>query len=256
MWQAVVDALFQQPQGAVARIPASQIWHPVSAGMRQTVAFPVGQRATYAIPLTDTWSLHVDDFGEHYDARLSICVTPAPAEPSIPRTPVNNGVLVQRQAGTATPARGAAPARPHSGGIEQAIKESPGTTLLVTTALGALFGALGGSKNSAMTGALVGGVAGLAAVSVATEEDPSKKAEMSVELAQMMAKLLSENRGSSSSRRPALDSRDAETTQKLLPPQAEATGRVKLTKAQSGRGKKKPESSTEKARPGRRKPKA
>ena len=57
-------------------------------------------------------------------------------------------------------------------GIEGALEQTPGASVLTLLALGGVIGlALGRSGEAALVGAVVGGVAGLAAVSVANAEE-------------------------------------------------------------------------------------
>lgn len=250
-WQDLVDSLLNAPAGSLVRVPVALIVHPISAGMRQTVGFPVGQKATFSIPLSEDLSLHVDDFGQHYDVRLSRYVAPVAAGIEQPaRTPVTS---LRQYGERALASAGRPPRLASGGGVEQAIKDAPGSTLLVTTALGAFFGALGGSKESTMTGALLGGVAGLAAVSMATEEDPGKKAQMGAELAQMMAKLLAKDERPSPARAAALGTRGREITDKLLPAATEHPPFLEPTKVRKGSQAKKGEGGSARAGASRRK---
>lgn len=160
-WQGILTMLMLQPEGTIARIPATEITHPSGAGLVATLGFPLGQSASFSAPLDDGRALWVNDFGSHYEAQL------LPHQSTF------------------------APAHvPASGGaaIEDFLRESPGTSFLAATALGALFGALTRTKEGTMAGALMGGVVGLSAVSVAASRPGHERSERAKELAELLAR--------------------------------------------------------------------
>ena len=69
-WTQVANLLAQQPAGTRLRITKSWMEHPVDGGLRHGVGLPVGQVADYRLRLPDCRGLHVQDFGEHYEAHL------------------------------------------------------------------------------------------------------------------------------------------------------------------------------------------
>lgn len=145
-WAQVALYLQQQPPGTLVRLHASQVEHPLDAGMSQSLGMPTGQRADYRLDVSDDWRLAVLDFGIHYDAWLES--------------------IVKRSA------------------LENALRESPGSTVMGATALGALLGlAVGRSERSALTGAVIGGLAALTGVAVSNAEDRPRTAHTALAVA-------------------------------------------------------------------------
>jgi hypothetical protein len=118
--------------------------HPRDAGMLPAVGAPSGQRATYSVRLAEGDALYVYDYGTSYLAKLVKA------------------------------------ARAPLAAMETTLRESPGSSVLGATAIGALLGlALGGSKESTLVGAIVGGMVGLSAVSVANADSSPATSDVS-----------------------------------------------------------------------------
>lgn len=179
-WKGVIAALRKKKPGSVARIPISQIAHPLDAKMVPTAAAPVGQRADFKRVLDAESLIHVQEFDRHYEAQIFIVITVPDAKPKL------------RERSEPSPARApesrsaqrSSESREHaSNALLDVARDQPAITLLGVTALGTLLGAaLGGSKNGAATGAIIGGCAGLAAVGLATAESSPATAQLSKEM--------------------------------------------------------------------------
>lgn len=132
-WAHMVERLREQVPRRGYAIQRHQIEHPRDGGLTFSVGLPIGQRASYLAHLDDGEVLAVEEFGDRYIAALR---------------------------------------RPVIRGVESALEETPGASVLALLALGGVIGlALGRSGEAALVGAVVGGVAGLAAVSVANAEE-------------------------------------------------------------------------------------
>lgn len=149
-WLDVADALAQDGPGSAVVAWASQLPHPLDAGMRRVVTFPaVGQSEEYGLALPGG-ELRVRDFGTHYEATL------------LPRPTLET--MLQREPGSAV------------------------LGAVVLGAL--LGTALGKSQESALTGALLGGLAGLAGTAVANAETSPATARVAGALAADLSRSL------------------------------------------------------------------
>lgn len=131
-WDHMVARLREQAPRRGYAIQKHRIEHPHDGGLTFSVGMPIGQRASYMRRLEGGEVLAVEELRDRYLARLR---------------------------------------RPVMRGVEGALEETPGASVLTLLALGGVIGlALGRSGEAALVGAVVGGVAGLAAVAVANAE--------------------------------------------------------------------------------------
>lgn len=71
-WADVETLLKSRPLGAVLRVPKSWLEHPRAHGMRLGVGIPAGQRVDYVKRLDESTRLEVEDYRQHYMARLNV----------------------------------------------------------------------------------------------------------------------------------------------------------------------------------------
>jgi hypothetical protein len=70
-WPDIATELATHPAGTRLRFHKSLVEHPRDAGMRPGVGLPVGQRADFRLTFRpECWGLHVQDFGDHYEAHI------------------------------------------------------------------------------------------------------------------------------------------------------------------------------------------
>lgn len=180
-WKGVIAALRKKKPGSVARIPISQITHPLDAKMVPTVAASVGQRADFKRVLDAETLIHVQEFDRHYEAQLFIVITIPDAKPKLRAKP-QPAPEPDTNAESDSEQRSVAVGSHASNALLDVARDAPAMTLLGVTALGALLGAALGGKNGAATGAIIGGCAGLAAVGLATAESSPATAQLSKEM--------------------------------------------------------------------------
>lgn len=151
-WAGVLAWIKQHTPGNAFKMLPHQIQHPKDAGMTVAVDVPLGQRATYRMMLSANTDLVVRDFTTHYEAFLELRPTPS--------------------------------------GIEKALTDSPGTSVVGMVAAGALLGLMfGRSKNAALTGAAIGGLAGLAGVGVANARTSPQTSKVALDLLKIMEEM-------------------------------------------------------------------
>ena len=139
-WMQIVREM-RDAGRAEATLGSAAMQHPRDAGMHHAVGVPSGQRATYALRLADGGALYVYDFGARYVAKLVVA------------------------------------ARAPTTALEATLRQSPGSSVVGASAIGALLGlALGSSKESALVGASV------SAVSVANAESSPATSDASLDV--------------------------------------------------------------------------
>ncbi len=127
-WEDVLYALRGKPWRSAIRLRKGVLPHPLEVGMTTSTGLPVGQNADYRFVLQDGAGLHVQDFGQHYEAHLD-------------------------------------EAHPDVNLYDHFRKDAPTTFVASGAALGAAVGgAVGRDASSALVGGLIGGLlAGIAA---------------------------------------------------------------------------------------------
>lgn len=72
-WVDVYVKLTASPRRAIVRVPKNQIVHPVTAGARESVGLPVGQRRDYRFPPDQaSRGMHAQDFGHEWRVHLDL----------------------------------------------------------------------------------------------------------------------------------------------------------------------------------------
>lgn len=182
-WNDVVAVLREQPIGMKVEVPATAIAEPAGPGWH---SLPTGADGCPAFggELDAQHGIIVRALGANYEA--SLCRLPqtqqAPSPPTVvppaaprraaPQTQVAVPVRVESRTELVVEAQ-----RERS--LANVIADSPGETLLLTTAIGTAIGALLGGARGALAGAVAGGGAGLASVALSTAATSPVTAQIS-----------------------------------------------------------------------------
>ncbi len=134
-WQNVLDALDGHEPGSILRLSKRSVPHPLDQGARESVGLPQGQSADYRWELESGESLHVRDFGTHYEAHIDL------VDPAVDL-------------------------------LAHLANDAPGTMITGSAAGGALIGtAVARTAAGALVGGLVGGLVGALGVALLTQDD-------------------------------------------------------------------------------------
>lgn len=71
-WNQVLGQLANLPDHEIVSLPKWPIPHPLHAGAVEHVGLPRGQSADYRWKLRDCRGLHVQDFGDHWEAHIDL----------------------------------------------------------------------------------------------------------------------------------------------------------------------------------------
>lgn len=124
-WNNVVAELAGRPPQTRLLLAKGVLPHPKAAGMRPSAGLPEGQIADYRHRFTDGSGLHVQDFGDHYEAHLD-------------------------------------KVHPETDFLQHLREDAPGVLVGGAAAAGATAGGLiGGTWKAALVGAAIAGIVGI-----------------------------------------------------------------------------------------------